>query len=67
MRMASAHAGKPDTPAAGRRGSNMLWAQLMARSFGFDVLACPQCGGHFRLVAVIDNPRVVQRILAPWG
>jgi hypothetical protein len=31
---------------------------------GFDVLACPQCGGHVRLIALIDNPRVVQRILA---
>jgi GH35 family endo-1,4-beta-xylanase len=38
---ASAHAGKPDATAAGRRGSNMLCAQLMQRSFGVDVLVCP--------------------------
>jgi Putative transposase len=25
--------------------SNLLWAQLMQRSFGFEVLACPRCGG----------------------
>jgi hypothetical protein len=31
---------------------------------GFDVLGCPRCGGRFRLIALIDNPRVVQRILA---
>jgi hypothetical protein len=26
-------------------------APLMQRSFGFDVLACPRCGGRFRLLA----------------
>jgi hypothetical protein len=61
---ASAHAGTPGATAAGRRGSNMLWAQLLARSFGVDVLACPRCGGRVRLIALIDHPRVVQRILA---
>ena len=24
--------------------TNRLWAELMQRSFGFDVLACPRCG-----------------------
>ena len=43
--------------------SNLLWAQLMARSFGFDVLHCTRCGGHLRLIALIDDPRVIRRIL----
>lgn len=29
-------------------GARQLWADLMRRSFGFDVLACPQCGGRLR-------------------
>jgi hypothetical protein len=33
-----------------RSGSNWLWSQLMRRSFGYNVLACPNCGGRFRLV-----------------
>jgi hypothetical protein len=45
----------------------MLWAQLMARSFGFDVLACPRCGGRFRLIALIEDPRVIRRILGHRG
>jgi hypothetical protein len=53
--------------AAPRRGSNLLWAQLMQRSFGFDVLACPRCGGRFRLLALIEDPRVVHRILHHVG
>lgn len=43
------------------RGSNLLWAQLMQRSFGFDVLACPRCGGRLRLLALIEDPRVIRR------
>ncbi len=46
-----------------RRGSNLLWAQLMQRSFGFEVLACPRCGGRLRLIALIEDSRVIQRIL----
>jgi len=45
----------------------MLWAQLMARSFGFDVLACTRCGGRFRLIALIEDPRVIRHILAHCG
>ena len=46
-----------------RPRSNLLWAQLMERSFGFDVLACPRCGGRLRLIALIDDPAVIRRIL----
>jgi hypothetical protein len=43
------------------------WAELMRRMFGFDVLACPRCGGRLRLVALIDQASVVQRILRHVG
>ena len=39
----------------------------MARTFGFDVLACPRCGSRLRLVALIDEAAVVDRILRPRG
>jgi len=39
----------------------------MQRSFGFDVLACPRCGGRLRLVAVIEEARVIRRILGHLG
>ena len=41
----------------------MCWAELMRRTSGFDVLACPRCGGRLRLVALIDQARVIERIL----
>lgn len=38
--------------------------------FRWIVLACPRCGGRMRVLATIDEPRVVRRILstsAPWA
>jgi hypothetical protein len=46
-----------------RPKTNWLWAELMRRSFGFDVLACPRCGDRLELIALIDNPSVIRRIL----
>jgi hypothetical protein len=43
------------------------WAQLMRRSFGFDVLACSRCGGRLRLVATIDQRAAIDRILRHLG
>jgi len=39
------------------------WADLMRRTFGIDVLACPRCGGRFRLIALIEEASVIERIL----
>jgi hypothetical protein len=43
------------------------WAELMRRTFGVDVLACPRCGGRLRLVGLIDQTSVIQRILRHLG
>jgi len=39
----------------------------MQRAFGFDVLACPRCGGRLRLIALITQPAVIARILSHLG
>ena len=54
--------------AAGRppRG-NRLWADLMRRSLGLDVLACPRCGGRLTLIALIEDPAVIERFLRHLG
>jgi hypothetical protein len=57
----------PDPP-CGREGRPQrekapLWADLMRRTFGIDVLACPRCGGRFRLIALIEEASVIERIL----
>ena len=53
--------------AARRRARGRLWADLMRRTFGFDVLACPQCGGRLRLIALIDQVSIIQQILRHPG
>jgi hypothetical protein len=59
-------------PRASRRAAvaprtNRLWAELMQRSFGFDVLACPRCGDRLELIALIEAPPVIRRILSHLG
>jgi hypothetical protein len=46
---------------------NRTWADLMLRSFGFDVLACPRCAVRLKLVALIQDGAVIQRILRHLG
>ena len=53
--------------AARRQARGQCWASLMARTFGFDVLACPRCGGRLRLIALIDPAGVIERILRHLG
>ena len=38
-----------------------------ARTFGFDVLACPRCGGRLRLIALIEETAVIERMLRHLG
>jgi hypothetical protein len=65
---APSQAGERDlADAARRRARGQCWASLMQRTFGFDVLACPRCGGHLRLIALIEEAAVIGRILRHLG
>jgi hypothetical protein len=57
----------PRVAAPVRPRENRLWAELMQRSFGFDVLACPHCGGRLELIALIEDAAVIRRILSHLG
>jgi hypothetical protein len=50
-----------------RRRRNYPWAQLMERVFEFDVLACPRCGAKMRILAGIDAPDAIRKILTCLG
>ena len=52
---------------ARREARGRSWAALMQRTFGFDVLMCPRCGGRLRLIALIEDASVVRRILRHLG
>jgi hypothetical protein len=42
-------------------------ADLMRRTFETDVLACPRCGGRMVVLATIEDPAVITRILTHLG
>lgn len=50
-----------------RAGFYRPWAELLKRTFGFDVLACKRCGGRLRLLAMVTEPASVVRYLARIG
>ena len=50
-----------------RRTRYRTWAELLARTFGVNALACPVCQGRMRLAAVIKDPARIARYLASIG
>ena len=53
---------KKHTPTQKHR--SMTWAQRLKRVFGIDIETCHQCGGVVRIIASIENPLVVAKILS---
>ena len=47
--------------------SRIDWAALLKRVFQIDILACAKCGGRMKVLAVIDQPDVVTKILGHLG
>ncbi len=45
----------------------MSWARLLKRVFDIDVEHCPQCGGDLKIIAAIEEPAVIVRILTHLG
>ncbi len=46
---------------------NYPWAVLMERVFEVDVLSCSRCGGRMRILAAIDSPDAIRKILTCLG
>ena len=39
------------------------WARLLAKVYGVDTLVCPKCGAEMRVIAIIEDPLEIRRIL----
>jgi hypothetical protein len=50
------------TPA--ERRASMTWAQRLKRVFNIDIETCSECGGEVRIIASIEDPAVINQILA---
>ncbi len=53
---------KPDQTPAEHRAS-MTWAQRLKRVFNIDIETCSECGGVVKIIACIEDPAVIQKIL----
>jgi hypothetical protein len=45
----------------------MNWAQRLKRVFRIEIERCSRCGGAVRVIAAIEDPAVIERILAHVG
>jgi hypothetical protein len=45
----------------------MNGARLLKRVFDIDLEHCPHCGGEFRLIAAVEAPALIVRILTHLG
>lgn len=41
----------------------MSWAQRLKRVFAIDIESCPECGGKLRVIACIEEPALIRKIL----
>jgi hypothetical protein len=46
-----------------QRRAAMTWAQRLKRVFGIDIATCPARGGALRIIACIEDPAVIKKIL----
>ena len=42
----------------------MSWARRLKRVFGIEIEDCARCGGKLRVIAGIEEPEVIAKILA---
>jgi Putative transposase len=61
-----ATAGEGDCEHAHSKPVRMTWARLLKRVFDIDIEQCA-CGGKLKLVAVIEEPAVIEKILTHLG
>ena len=41
----------------------MSWMQRLKRVFAIDIETCPDCGGKLRVIACIEDPPLIAKIL----
>ena len=42
----------------------MSWMQRLKRVFAIDIETCPDCGGKLRVIASVEEPGLIRKILA---
>jgi ribosomal protein S27E len=55
---------KADEPALVDCHQSMTWAERLKRVFNIDITICSRCGGAVRIIACIEDPLIIKKILA---
>jgi len=50
-----------------RPGTYRPWAEPLKRTFDFDVVSCPSCGGRMKLLGLVNAPKNIARYLRALG
>jgi hypothetical protein len=54
-------------PPASARALKQQWARLIKQTYEADPMLCPQCGRAMWIIACIDQPKVIEKILTDIG
>lgn len=46
-----------------RQAAKAAWARMIRKVYEVDPLECPMCGAQMRVIALIEDPAVIERIL----
>jgi hypothetical protein len=57
----------PEIPDSARQAAKAAWAKLVRKIYEVDPLLCPKCGAQMRVIALIEDPAVIRRILSWLG
>ena len=49
------------------KGCNKSWARLIKKIYEVDPLICPKCGGQMRIIAFVEDYKVIRKILDYLG
>jgi Putative transposase len=52
-----------EAPTSAERRAAMTWAQRLRRVFHIDIETCRECGGTVKVIACIEDPVVIEKIL----
>jgi hypothetical protein len=50
-----------------KKQQRMSWARLLKRVFNIDVETCGACGGKMKIIAAVEDPQVIKKILDHLG
>jgi hypothetical protein len=45
----------------------MNWARRLKRVFGIEIEQCVRCGGRLKVIASIEEPQLIERIVSRTG